>query len=81
MIHEAKAKAEEFCGQSIIKLSLEDALSVYKVLLLEPSMMSELKVDASVIRSGFRGLALSLHPDKNRHPISTEAFQNASELF
>lgn len=32
-------------------------------------------------KSGFKKLALVLHPDKNQHPLSKEAFQKASAIF
>lgn len=32
-------------------------------------------------RSGFKKVALVLHPDKNKHPQSKEAFQKALNIF
>jgi len=32
-------------------------------------------------KSGFKKVALVLHPDKNKHPKSKEAFQKALEIF
>lgn len=50
---------------------------VRKVLLLDPSVAEQ----AALLSSEFRSLARLVHPDKNRHPLSKEAFQKASELF
>lgn len=32
-------------------------------------------------KSGFKKLALVLHPDKNQHPKSKDAFQKAMQIF
>jgi len=32
-------------------------------------------------KSGFKKVALVLHPDKNKHPLSKEAFQKAMQIF
>jgi DnaJ-class molecular chaperone len=53
---------------------MDDALHVYKILLLDSSSVKEAGLAPQALKSGFRGLAKSLHPDKNRHPLSKEAF-------
>lgn len=60
-------------------ISFEDCLAVYKVLLLTPQQMDEVKTED--LKSNFKRIVLTVHPDKNRHPLSNEAFLKASELF
>jgi hypothetical protein len=47
------------------KVTLEEALSVYKILLLDSSSFKDVELDTATIISGYRRLALGLHPDKN----------------
>lgn len=81
----AKAKADAYMNQppASSPCTYEQALAVYKVLELDASrvqfILSGMSADSKKV--GFKKLALSLHPDKNRHPLSKEAFQKASELF
>lgn len=81
----AEAKAEAFLSQppSSQSCTLKQAESVYKVLELDEVrvqlILSGMNADSKKV--GYKKLALALHPDKNRHPLSKEAFQKASELF
>jgi len=68
---EAREKAEDDCKMSESRISLDEALSVYKILLLDSSSLKVMTLDSQTLKSGYRGLALGLHPDKNRHPLST----------
>jgi hypothetical protein len=81
----AKAKAEAFMGQppSSKSCTLKQTMSVYKVLELDEARVRFILsgMNSNSIKVGYKKLALALHPDKNRHPLSKEAFQKASELF
>lgn len=80
----AKAKADSFVNQSSPSpCTYEHALCVYKVLELDESRVQYILkgMSADSKRAGYKKLAIALHPDKNRHPLSKEAFQKASELF
>ena len=85
VLPEAKLKADAYFSQSCASSSCtyEQALCVYKVLAIDAErikfILSGVKSDSKKV--GFKKLALSLHPDKNRHPLSNEAFLKASELF
>lgn len=63
--------------------TFEQAIAVYKVLEIDENrvkfILSGMNADSK--KSGYKKLAVALHPDKNRHPLSKEAFQKASELF
>jgi len=73
VLKDARAWAEDDCRQSS-SVTMDDALHVYKILLLDASSVKEAGLAPQALKSGFRGLAKSLHPDKNRHPLSKEAF-------
>lgn len=81
----AKAKADAYLSQPDASPSCtyEQILSVYKILELDATrakfILKGMSVDSKKV--GYKKLALSLHPDKNRHPLSNEAFLKASELF
>jgi len=81
----AKVKADDFISQNEASppCTYEQALCVYKVLEADASraMFILNGMDASSKKYGYKKLAMTLHPDKNRHPLSKEAFQKASELF
>ena len=81
----AKAKAEAFLAQSDASCpcTYEQALSVYKILELDADRVQFILSGMSTEfkKVGYKKLALSVHPDKNRHPLSNEAFLKASELF
>mmetsp|Transcript_12635 Transcript_12635/g.14225 ORF Transcript_12635/g.14225 Transcript_12635/m.14225 type:complete len:136 (-) Transcript_12635:36-443(-) len=84
-IPEATLKANEFYNQPGVSpaCTYKQALCVYKVLSLDTSriefILNGMSADSKKV--GFKKLALGLHPDKNRHPLSNEAFLKASELF
>lgn len=80
----AKAKAEDFISlNSSESVSYEQALCVYKMLELDENRAKFIlsRMSADSIKQGYKRLAIALHPDKNRHPLSKEAFQKASELL
>lgn len=81
----AKSKAEAYMNQpnSPPSCTYEQALSVYKILELDVSRVQFILkgMSADSKKVGYKKLAMVLHPDKNRHPLSKEAFQKASELF
>mmetsp|Transcript_7464 Transcript_7464/g.6994 ORF Transcript_7464/g.6994 Transcript_7464/m.6994 type:complete len:211 (-) Transcript_7464:35-667(-) len=82
---EAKIKAEAYFAQPEASKSctFEQALCVYKVLEIDADrvrfILSGMSPDSKKV--GYKKLVLNLHPDKNRHPLSNEAFLKASELF
>lgn len=82
---EAKIKAEAYFAQpeASSTCTFEQALIVYKVLEVDADrvrfILNGMSPDSKKV--GYKKLALSLHPDKNRHPLSNEAFLKASELF
>lgn len=81
----ADVKASEFMNslEAPTQCTYEQALAVYKVLEVDANrvkfILSGMNTDSR--KSGYKKLAMTLHPDKNRHPLSKEAFQKASELF
>lgn len=81
----AKAKADTYFTQPDTSSSCtyEQILCVYKILELDVDriqfILKGMSMDSK--KAGFKKLALTLHPDKNRHPLSNEAFLKASELF
>jgi hypothetical protein len=81
VIEEAKEKAVSYASESELNVTVEESLAVFKMLLLDPASFEAMMIDSKVLKSGFKRLALALHPDKNKHPLSKEAFQKASELF
>lgn len=80
----AEAKAQDFISpDSSLPCTYEQALIVYKVLEID-EIRAKFILDRMSKRSkkqGYKKLAIALHPDKNRHPLSKEAFQKASELL
>jgi len=82
---EAKIKAEAYFDQPEASktCTFEQALCVYKVLEIDADrvrfILSGMSPDSKKV--GYKKLVLNLHPDKNRHPLSNEAFLKASELF
>jgi len=85
VLPEAKLRAEADLNQPNVSslCTYEQVLCVYKVLGVDAErvqfILSGMSQDSKKV--GFKKLALSLHPDKNRHPLSNEAFLKASELF
>lgn len=83
VLPEAKLKATADWAQPKAPCTYKQALAVYKVLLLDAArvkfILKGVSLDSKKV--GFKKLALSLHPDKNRHPLSNEAFLKASELL
>ena len=80
----AKAKAQNFVSlNSSETCSYEQALSVYKIIELDENRAKFIidRMSDSSKKQGYKRFAIALHPDKNRHPLSKEAFQKASELF
>jgi hypothetical protein len=81
----AKVKAEAYFVQPDASPSCtyEQVLCVYKILELDADRVQFILkgMSADSKKVGFKKLALTLHPDKNRHPLSNEAFLKASELF
>lgn len=81
----AKAKADAYFNlpNASPSCTFEQALSVYKVLELDVDRVQFIlsRMSANSKKVGYKKLALTLHPDKNRHPLSNEAFLKASELF
>jgi len=85
VLGEAKVKAKAYMRQpdASKSCSYTQALCVYKVLELDANRVKFIlhRVTPDSKKVGYKKLALSLHPDKNRHPLSNEAFLKASELF
>lgn len=81
----AKVKADAYFSHPDASQSCtyEQALTVYKVLELDVDRVQFIlsRMSANSKKVGYKKLALTLHPDKNRHPLSNEAFLKASELF
>ena len=81
----ANVKASEFMDSldAPTQCTYEQALAVYKVLEVDANRVKFILngMDTDSRKSGYKKLAMTLHPDKNRHPLSKEAFQKASELF
>lgn len=61
----------------------KEAMIVYQFLSVDVDKAAKILTHFSdkEKKSGFKKLALVLHPDKNQHPLSKEAFQKASQIF
>ena len=61
----------------------KEALIVYQFLEInvERALNTLKLINDKEKRSGFKKVALVLHPDKNKHPQSKEAFQKALNIF
>lgn len=61
----------------------KEALIVYQFLGInvERALNTLKLINDKEKRSGFKKVALVLHPDKNKHPQSKEAFQKALNIF
>lgn len=61
----------------------KEALIVYQFLEvnLERAQSILEEIDVKERNSGFKKVALVLHPDKNKHPLAKEAFQKALQIF
>lgn len=61
----------------------KEALIVYQFLEInvERALNTLKLINDKEKRSGFKKVALVLHPDKNKHPQSKEAFQKALSIF
>lgn len=80
----AQALAEDYISQNLSgSCTYEQALSVYKILETDEARIKFIldRMSKDSKKQGYKKLAIALHPDKNRHPLSKEAFQKASELF
>lgn len=81
----AKDKADNFMSQEFTSAlcTYEQALAVYKMLELDVNRVKFILegINADSKKNGYKKLAMTLHPDKNRHPLSHEAFIKASELL
>lgn len=80
----AEAKAKDFASpDSESPCTYEQSLIVYKVQELDETRAKFIldRMSKSSKKQGYKKLAIALHPDKNRHPLSKEAFQKASELL
>eukprot|EP00826_Nyctotherus_ovalis_P000263 TRINITY_DN0_c274_g1_i12.p1 TRINITY_DN0_c274_g1~~TRINITY_DN0_c274_g1_i12.p1 ORF type:complete len:429 (+),score=75.12 TRINITY_DN0_c274_g1_i12:83-1369(+) len=64
-------------------VNFEDIFLVYKILITAKEVLiSKLKaVPAQELCSFYRRYAAKLHPDKNKHPRATEAFQRLAECY
>jgi DnaJ-class molecular chaperone len=61
----------------------KESFIVYQFLQVDADLAAKILAQFSdkEKKSGFKKLALVLHPDKNQHPLSKDAFQKASSIF
>jgi curved DNA-binding protein CbpA len=64
-------------------LVFKEALLVYQFLEVSLEKAQDIlkAVSSKEKNSGFKKIALVLHPDKNKHPQAKEAFQKALQIF
>eukprot|EP00826_Nyctotherus_ovalis_P044120 TRINITY_DN473_c0_g1_i22.p1 TRINITY_DN473_c0_g1~~TRINITY_DN473_c0_g1_i22.p1 ORF type:complete len:119 (+),score=22.59 TRINITY_DN473_c0_g1_i22:131-487(+) len=75
-----KYMKESECGLTV---NFEDVFLLYKILYTAKEMLvAKLKiVPAKELCSFYRKYAVRLHPDKNKHPRASEAFQKFLECY
>lgn len=81
----SKELAEKYLKDNGCSLfvSFEDIFLVFKILITSKEMLiAKLKiVPAQELCSFYRKCAAKLHPDKNKHPRASEAFQKLAECY
>ena len=64
-------------------VSYEQSLRVYKILMMPEDILDKYMTSLSVelLKSEFRKMAKVIHPDKNKHPLSGNAFQKIYKVY
>ena len=70
-------------NDSNLRINMEDIYLMYKILITpKESLISKLRIIPKLeLCSFYRKCASKLHPDKNRHPRASEAFQKLIECY
>lgn len=78
-----KICAFKLTSQEEKDLVFKETLLVYQFLEVSLEKAQDIlkAVSSKEKNSGFKKIALVLHPDKNRHPQAKEAFQKALQIF